>query len=182
MVKHYDFRFDYALIKSFIGKILVKCMHPKQILPHSVTAIVSFEIEDEIYELTNEFEAIDFLTLDDEATILRLSKTKWDNVDTMNSDEIHETINKIALVNDHTILKIDDDVAYDMWDTKALIFYFKDYELCFLKQDCWFSQENEIYKGHNLIANIGDGYGILEDFTEDDTKEAFVERKIVEIQ
>ena len=67
-------------------------------------------------------------------------------------------------------------------DTKAMIFCFENHELCFAKQDCWFSQEIEIYKGHDLLAKIGDGNDILDDFDEDETKKAFVERTIVEIK
>ena len=69
-----------------------------------------------------------------------------------------------------------------MWDTKAIIFCFENHELCFVKQDCWFSQEIEIYKGHALLDKTGDGNGILDDFDEDETKKAFVERTIVEIK
>ena len=95
---------------------------------------------------------------------------------------VGETIKKILLVNDHTTVKIDGNVAYDMWDTKDMIFCFENHELCFAKQDCWFSQEIEIYKGHDLLAKTGDGNDILDDFDENETKKAFVERTIVEIK
>lgn len=187
MMKQYDFRFDVALIESFIGKTLTKYKHAEFIYTNSVTGILGFEINNIVYELTNDFEAVDFLTLDGEATIFRLSKTKWDYVDSMINNDINqvdvgETIKKILLVNDHTILKIDENVAYDMWDTKAIIFCFENYEICFAKQDCWFSQEIEIYKGYGLLEKIGNGQGILSDFDANDTKKAFVERTIYEIK
>ena len=187
MMKQYDLRFDTALIESFIGKTLTKYKHAEFMYTNSVTAVLGFEIEDVVYELTNKFEAMDFLTLDGEATVFRISNTKWNNIDSMiNNDiveiKVGESIKKILLVNDHTTVKIDGNVAYDMWDTKAMIFCFENHELCFAKQDCWFSQEIEIYKGHDLLAKTGDGNDILDDFDENETKKAFVERTIVEIK
>ena len=88
-MKQYDFRFDTALIESFIGKTLTKYKHAEFMYTNSVTAVLDFEIEDVVYELTNEFEAMDFLTLDGEATIFRISKTKWNNVDSMINNDIH---------------------------------------------------------------------------------------------
>ena len=91
MMKQYDFRFDTALIKSFIGKTLTKYKHAEFMYTNSVTAVLGFEIEDVVYELTNEFEAMDFLTLDGEATIFRISKTTWNNIDSMINNDINET-------------------------------------------------------------------------------------------
>ena len=186
-MKQYDFRFDTALIKSFVGKTLTKYKHAEFMYTNSVTGIIGFEINDVVYELTNEYETMDFLTLDDEATVFRISKTEWNNVDSMINNDINEinvgeTIKKVILVNDHTTINVEQNVAYDMRDTKAVIFCFENNEICFVKQDCWFSQEIEIYKGYNLLEKLGDGKGILEDFDTDDTKNAFVERAIVEIK
>lgn len=180
-MKKYDFRFDTTLIKSFLGKHFTKYKHAEFMYTNSVTGIVGFEIDDDVYELTNEYEAMDFLTLDNEATVFRISKTKWDNVESMVTT-INEKIQKIILVNDHTTLKIEQNVAYDMWDTKAIIFCFNNHELCFAKQDCWFSQEIEIYKGHDLLKKTSDRKDILEDFKANETKSANVERVIIEIK
>lgn len=186
-MKQYDFRFDTALIKSFVGQTLTKYKHADFMYTNSVTGIIGLEINDVTYELTNEYETMDFLTLDDEATVFRISKTEWNHVDSMINHDINETnvgeiIKKVILVNDHTIVNVEQNVAYDMRDTKAIIFCFENHEICFVKQDCWFSQEIEIYKGYNLFEKIGDGKGILEDFAADDTKNAFVERALVEIK
>lgn len=187
MIRQYDFRFDTELIKSFIGKILTKYKHAEFMYTNSVTGILGFEINNIVYELSNEFEEMDFLTLDGEATVFRICKNKWGNINSMINNDINEVnvgemIKKILLINDHTTIKIDKNIAYDMWDTKAIIFCFENHEICFAKQDCWFSQEIEIYKGHNLLEKTGDGNGILEDFNGDDTKEALVNRTIIEIK
>lgn len=186
MMKQFDFRFDTALIKSFVGKTMTKYKHAELMCTNSVTGILGFEINNVVYELTNEYEAMDFLSLDDEATVLRLSKTEWNTAESMMNTDIHEmtvneTIKKVILVNDHTTVKVEETSVYDMWDTKAIIFCFKNHDICFAKQDCWFSQEIELYKGHNLLEKISSGKGILEDFDSDDTKNAFVERTIFEV-
>lgn len=180
-MKQYDFRFDETLIRSFIGRILTKYEHAECIHTNSVTGILGFKIDAQVFELTNEYEGIDFFTLDNEATIFRISKSEWNRIETSINKEINETdvnekITKVVLVNDHTTLHINQNAEYDMWDTKAIIFYFENFEICFAKQDCWFSQEIEIYKGYNLIEKVGDGKDILSDFNTNDSKSIYVER------
>ena len=186
-MKKYDFRFDTILIKSFIGKKLIKYKHADFIYTNSVTGALGLEIDGLVYELVNDYENLDFFNLDREATVFRINETEWNKVEPLINNDINETclnekIHGVKLINDHTILKIEDNIEYDMWDTKGIIFCFKNHEICFEKQDCWFSQEIEIYKGHNLLEKIGDGKGILEDFDTDATKEISVERIVVEIE
>ena len=81
---------------------------------------------------------------------------------------------KVVLVNDHTFSE-----NYDMWETKTIVFYFDGFELCFEKQDCWFSMEIVIHKGHDTLNVIDDGKDILNDF--DRSTSISIERTIVEI-
>ena len=48
----------------------------------------------------------------------------------------------------------------------------------FEKQDCWFSMEIEIHKGHDTLNMIDDGKDILNDF--DENPSVTIERTIVE--
>ena len=59
------------------------------------------------------------------------------------------------------------------------VFCFENFEICFEKQDCWFSMEIEIHKGHNSLNMIDDGKDILNDF--DVNTSVTIERTIVEI-
>lgn len=73
--------------------------------------IVGMKVDNTVFQLTNEFEKIDYLTLDDEATIFRIAKSDWNTVDAMinndiNETTINETIQKVIQVNNHTILKV----------------------------------------------------------------------------
>lgn len=68
-----------------------------------------------------------------------------------------------------------------MWETKAIIFCLKNSEICFAKQDCWFSQKIEVYKEHTLLEKIGDSQDILNDFDGDESKDVNVERTVVKI-
>lgn len=178
-MKQYDFRFDTELIKSFIGNTFTKYKHADFIIADSVTGILGFEINQQVFELVNDFEALDYFGLDGEATILSISKSNWTEVEPRFNNDIKETyidevVQKVILVNDHIVLK-----DYDMWETKAIIFCFESFELCFEKQDCWFSMEIEIHKGHDTLNMIDDGKDILNDF--DENSSATIERTIVEI-
>ena len=178
-MKQYDFRFDTELIKSFIGNTFTKYKHADFIIADSVTGILGFEINQQVFELVNDYGALDYFGLDDEATILSISKSNWTEVEPRFNNDIKETyidevVQKVVLVNDHTFSE-----NYDMWETKAIIFCFESLELCFEKQDCWFSMEIEIHKGHDTLNVIDDGKDILNNF--DRNTSISIERTIVEI-
>ncbi len=178
-MKQYDFRFDTELIKSLIGNTFTKYKHADFIIADSVTGILGFEINQQVFELVNDYGALDYFGLDDEATILSISKSNWTEVEPRFNNDIKETyidevVQKVVLVNDHTFSE-----NYDMWETKAIIFCFESLELCFEKQDCWFSMEIEIHKGYDTLNVIDDGKDILNDF--DENSSVTIERTIVEI-
>ena len=178
-MKQYDFRFDTELIKSFIGNTFTKYKHADFIIADSVTGILGFEINQQVFELVNDYEALDYFGLDGEATILSISQSNWTEVEPRFNNDIkeiyiNEPVQKVVLVNDHTFSE-----NYDMWETKVIVFYFDGFELCFEKQDCWFSMEIEIHKGHDTLNVIDDGKDILNDF--DRNTSISIERTIVEI-
>lgn len=178
-MKQYDFRFDTELIKSLIGKTFLTYKHADFIVTDSVTGIIGFEINHQVFELVNDYEALDYFGLDGEATILSIYKSNWTEVESRFNNDIKETyideaVQKVILVNDHTFSK-----NYDMWETKAIVFCFKNFEICFEKQDCWFSMEIEIHKERDTLNVIDDGKDILNDF--DENSSITIERTIVEI-
>ena len=127
----------------------------------------------------NDYGALDYFGLDGEATILSISKSNWTEVEPRFNNGIKETyidevVQKVVLVNDHTFSE-----NYDMWETKAIVFYFDGFEPCFEKQDCWFLMEIEIHKGYDTLNVIDDGKDILDDF--DENSSVTIERTIVEI-
>lgn len=133
-MKQYDFRFDTELIKSLIGKTFTKYKHADFIITDSVTGIIGFEINHQVFELMNDYEALDYFGLDGEATILSISKSNWTEVEPRFNNDIKvtyidEVVQKVILVNDHTFSK-----NYDMWETKAIVFCFKNFEICFEKR------------------------------------------------
>lgn len=178
-MKQYDFRFDTELIKSLIGKTFLTYKHADFIVTDSVTGIIGFEINHQVFELVNDYEALDYFGLDGEATILSIYKSNWTEVESRFNNDIKETyideaVQKVILVNDHTFSK-----NYDMWETKAIVFCFKNFEICFEKQDYWFSMEIEIHKERDTLNVIDDGKDILNDF--DENSSVTIERTIVEI-
>ena len=113
-MKQYDFRFDTELIKSLIGKTFTKYKHADFIVTDSVTGIIGFEINHQVFELVNNYEALDYFGLDGEATILSISTSNWTAVESRFNNDIKETyidevVQKVILVNDHTFSK-----NYDM--------------------------------------------------------------------
>ena len=182
----YDFRFDTELFKSFIGKNFAKYKREQFILKNTSTCILGFEIYGHVYGLTNDYEGFDYLSIDDEGIVFQISEMDWNKVDSMIGEDIkeeiiNEKIDKVILVNDHTTLKKGNQTEYDMWETKAIVFCFKDYELCFAKEDCWLSMEIEIHKGKDLLNKISDSKGLLSDIDFDESDSINIDRSFVEI-
>lgn len=174
-MRTYDFRFDTKLIQSFVGLQMIsyKCTD-------SMAEMVDIQIGDDAYCLTNEYEEYDYFSLENENTVYRLSKSygnSFENVQMMKS--VDQIISKVLLVNEHITLEKNERLSYDMWNTKAIIFDLNDYELCFMKKDCWLSEKIEILKGKDLLDKIRYDQGILDEFI--DMKDGIVEvsREIV---
>ena len=115
-MKQYDFKFDTELIKSFIGKTFTKYKHADFIVTDSVIGILGFKINHQVFKLVNDYEA-----------------SNWTEVESRFNNDIKETyinalVQKVILVNDHTFSK-----NYDMWETKAIVFCFENFEICFEK-------------------------------------------------
>ena len=53
-MKQYDFMFDTELIKSLIGKTFSTYKHADFIIADSVTGILRFEINQQVFELVND--------------------------------------------------------------------------------------------------------------------------------
>lgn len=168
-MRAYDFRFDTKLIQSFVGLQMIsyKCTD-------SMAEMVDIQIGDNVYCLTNEYEEYDFFSLENENTVYRLSKfygNSFKNIQMMES--VNQIISKVLLVNEHITLEKNERLSYDMWNTKAIIFDLQDYELCFVKKDCWLSEKIEILKGKDLLNQIRCDQSILDDFI--DIKDGIVE-------
>lgn len=178
-----DYRFDQSLFKSFIGKNFNKYKHEKFLYTNTVTQILGFMINGKSYEMNNDFEQVDFMGWDNEATICRISQTSWDSILSDNEDVIETEINKeiksITLINDHFVSKTFGNINYDWWETRAIIFNFGELEVSFEKQDSFFSMEIEINKGYELIHKVEDGRFILSDFEQTDEQTIEVNRETI---
>lgn len=178
-----DNRFDKDLLKSFKGKIFNKYKHEKFLFTNTVTQILGFVIDGNSYELSNDYELVDFMGWDNEATICRIKQKDWNEIlsnrDDVIETDINEKIKAITLVNDHFVSYSYGKIDYDWWETRAIIFNFGELEVSFEKQDCFFSMEIEINKGYDLINKVEDGKFILSDFEQSEEQTIEVSREII---
>lgn len=181
-----DYRFNQDLLKSFIGKTFNKYKHEKFLFTNTVTQTLGFMIDNKSYEINNDFEQVDFMGWDNEATICRINQTSWDSILPNNEDVIETEINKeiksITLINDHFVSRAHGVVDYDWWETRAVIFNFGELEVSFEKQDSFFSMEIEINKGYDLINKVEDGKFILSDFEQTEEQTIKVERETITLR
>jgi hypothetical protein len=185
-VKVNDYRFDQNLFKSFIGKTFNKYKHERFLFTNTVTLYLGFMIDNISYEISNDYEAVDFLDLDGEATICRINQKPWpeilSNDDKVIETEIEKTIKSITIINDNFISKSYGKINYDWWETRAIIFNFGELEVSFEKTDCPFSMEIEVNKGYDLINKVEDGKFIISDFEQSDEQTIEVNREIIKLQ
>lgn len=79
------------MIKSLIGKTFTKYKHADFIITDSGTGILGFEINQQVFKLVNDYEALDYFGLDGEATILSISTSNWTAVESRFNNDIKET-------------------------------------------------------------------------------------------
>ena len=65
MMKTKDYRFNTELFKSFIGKNLNKYKHKKFLYTNTVTMFVGFMVDNVSYEISNDFEEVEYFGWDD---------------------------------------------------------------------------------------------------------------------
>lgn len=181
-----DNRIDKQMLSEFIGKNFNSYQHDEFLYTNTVTGIVGFKIDNKFYKLTNEYEKVDFLGLDSEATVSKFVECDLEEIQSLTESNmiefiIDELITSITLVNDHYEVFTDNEIKYDWWETRAIIFKLAGRELAFEKQACWFSQEIVINKGYDLIDKLEDGKQIEEDFDESSST-IDVSREIVKLK
>ncbi len=181
-----DYRFNQDLLKSFIGKTFNKYKHKKFSYTNTVSLYLGFMIDNVSYEISNDFEAVDFLDLDGEATICRVNQKDWnkilENKNNVIETEIEKEIKSITIINDNFISRSYGEINYDWWETRAIIFNVDQLEVSFEKTDCFFSMEIEINKGYDLINKVEDGKFILSGFEQSDEQTIEVNREIIKLQ
>lgn len=73
----------------------------------------------------------------------------------------------------------DNEITHKLYETRAIIFYFNNYEIAFEKEDCPFSFEIYIYKGHDLVNKIFNNKTFASDYSNSDISSMKLERNII---
>ena len=167
-----DMRFDSALIQSWIGKKFNKYKCDAFDFTNSVTQIVGLYIGDEIFALTNIQESVDYYGEKDDMAVSKLyrsddSKIKSAFTDVkMISTPVNEVITSVKLVNEQQKVSIKDELKYEVWLTRAIIFEAGEREISFEKDTVPFSEEITIRRGYNLMEKISDNDDFLQEWGE----------------
>lgn len=154
----------------------------KIMIRNSSIKIIEFQIGTKYYQLSNDFKKVNYLNLDDEATIFSLKEinkddTLFDEHQEFNIIPIDQVIKNIYLIKDNYSRSIENkDITYS--EIRSLIFVFDDYELAFIKDNSRFSMEIHILKGQDLLNEIKPNDFILEGENKEDFK---IDRDIIKI-
>ena len=168
-MKNIDMRFDQNIIKDFIGKTFIKYRCDEFIFTNSVTQIVGFYIDNEIYKLTNIEESVDYFGTLEDTAVFRIEKAQEEDIRSAFSEgkqidnPVQAPIDEIILVNENQTVEEYGTKTYDVWLTRGIIFKVDGREISFEKENWPFSEEINILKGYNLA----DQYSSTDAFSEE---------------
>ena len=167
-----DMRFDVKTIRDFIGKEFSKYKCDAFDFTNSVTQIVGIYIGEQVFSLTNIQENVNYFGDVDDVAIYRFTETADDSVksafrDTeMITTPVGGTIDKILLVNENQKISKNDEELYNVWLTRAIIFFVDGREISFEKDNVPFSEEIIIQRGYDLIEKLSDEKEFLTSWSE----------------
>jgi hypothetical protein len=157
-----DMRFNVNVIKGLIGKTFIKYKCDAFDFTNSVTQIIGIYIGERVFSLTNIQENVDYFGDDDDVAICRFTETVDDSVKSAFKDTemittpVGGTIDKILIINENQKLFKNDEELYNVWLTRAIIFYVDRREISFEKDNVPFSEEIVIHRGYDLIEKLSD--------------------------
>lgn len=172
-MKELDMRLSQNIFSNFINKKMEKYKCDPFVYTSSVHGMVGLYIDGKIYEINNEQESVDYFGVTDDYAVFKFHETTDDKVKSLLKDveqittKIDKKIKKIVLVNENQQIFENEVQTYNVWLTRAIIFFFEDgKELMFQKDITPFSEEIDIRKGYELIKEIPSEDAFLEDWDE----------------
>lgn len=157
-----DMRFNIITIKKLVGKMFSKYKCDAFDFTNSVTQIVGLYIGEQVYSLTNIQENVDYFGNIDNIAICRFSEKGDDDIKSafkntkMITTPVDGIIDKIILVNENQKLSKNNEALYNVWLTRAIIFFVGEREISFEKDNIPFSEEIIIRRGYNLFEKLSD--------------------------
>lgn len=157
-----DMRFNSEILKSMIGKCFSKYKCDAFDFTNSVTQIVGMYIGEKVYALTNIQECVDYFGETEDVAVCKFEETVDSNIKSafvnteMIATPIKGVIEKIILVNENQQLFKDSVELYNVWLTRAIIFFVDGREVAFEKDIIPFSEEIIIRRGYDLIEKLSD--------------------------
>lgn len=186
-MKEIDMRFKKEIFEEFINKKFEKYKHDPFVFTSSVHGTVGIYINNNVYEINNEQEAVDYYGNTDDYAVFKFIKTTDDKIKSLLKNveqittKIEKRIKKIILVNENQQTFENGIQTYNVWLTRAIIFVFEDSkEIMFQKDITPFSEEIDIKKGYELIKEIPSEEAFLEDWKENIEPRSSREINIIE--
>ena len=132
------------------------------VLTNENTQIVGMYIGEKVYALTNIQECVDYFGETEDVAVCKFEETVDSNIKSafvnteMIATPIKGVIEKIILVNENQQLFKDSVELYNVWLTRAIIFFVDGREVAFEKDIIPFSEEIIIRRGYDLIEKLSD--------------------------
>jgi hypothetical protein len=181
-----DMRFDQNIIRSWIGAKFEKYRCDRFDYTNSVTQIVGLYISGEIFALKNVQESINYFGEEDDIAVYRLTKLETDAIKSAFSDieqidtPVSGIIESVTIVNENQQLYENNELLYDVWLTRGIIFKVDGRELLFEKDIVPFSEEIFIQRGYDLCEKIASSEDFLTGWDEEYEPKVFREAVVIQ--
>lgn len=158
-----DKRFDketISLFESMIGKTFNEYLCDHFTFSTSVFGIVGMYIDNKPYKLTNNIEVLNYFGQDEDVAVFKFSSCSSDEIVTqeddgeLNTTPVNCSISNIAIIEENQQLFHNNELTYNIFVPRAIIFYFTDGHEIMFEKDIWFSETITIHKGYNLKSQL----------------------------
>lgn len=151
---------EYSLLKEMIGKTLKGYKCDPFVYSSSVYGLVGLFVDDKVFACTNFIEVADYFGGEEDVARFRVSETCEENVHSQIQNQsmiyhpVNSTIHDIVVVEEEQKLFSRDELSYDVFVTRGLIFELDDSTELSLEKDVWFSETITVSKGYDRTASF----------------------------
>ena len=153
-MKTIDIRLKEAernILKSFIGKTLDSIDHDEFMFTNASSQAVRFNVGGKATYLYSFTEPLDYYGSTEDVAVWSVEDKEYPLIKSKSfiSFPVRDVITGVSLVQENQRLFDQEIQTYDVWVTRGIILFFKDYQIAFEKP-VWFSEDIFIRKGYSL--------------------------------
>ncbi|MCR4609790.1 MAG: hypothetical protein K5750_08890 [Eubacterium sp.] len=142
-------------LKQLVGTKLVAFYHDPFVFTNTSSQAVKIQTDTENLYLYSFTEPYDYYGTEEDVAVWSVEDTEYPLISKKSFIDmpVNETVKKIIIVNENQRVYEDNEMLYDVWLTRGIIFDFGNHQVSFEKA-VWFSEDIVVRKGYELIKEF----------------------------